>query len=84
MPRPAYVWLYAVVLFVGYAGWLLFTSADPWTVKVVIGIESILVVAVGGILAVLAARSARGRVRAAWVVLAIGFAGATVLESLLE
>lgn len=82
MPRPAYVWLYAVVLFVGYAGWLLFTTADPWTVKVVIGVESILVVAVGGILAALAARSARGRVRAAWVVLAIGFAGATVGESL--
>lgn len=82
MPRPAYVWLYAVVLFVGYAGWLLFASADPWTVKVVIGVESILVVAVGGVLAALAARSTRGRVRAAWVVLAIGFAGATVGESL--
>ena len=82
MTRTAYSGLYAVVLFAGYAGWLLFGSAGEWTNKVLINVVSVLVVAVAAVFCGLAARSARGRARTAWVVLAVGLIGATVGETL--
>lgn len=82
MPRSAYVVVYAVGLFVAYASWLLFGSADEWTVKVVINAVSVLVVAVAAMICALAARAVEGRAKAAWLVLMVGFIGATVGESI--
>lgn len=82
MPRPAYIAAYAAVVFVAYAGWLLAGPADPSTAKVVINLVSIGVVAVAAVIAGLAAHSARGRMRIAWLVLTVGLVGAIVGESL--
>ena len=82
MTRAAYFALYAVVLFAGYAGWLLFGSAGEWTNKVLINVVSVLVVAVAAVICGLAARSAQGRARTAWAVLGVGLIGATVGETL--
>ena len=82
MAKTSHVAAVAAVLFVGFAVWIVGGWSHGTTLKAVDDIVLFVLALPALVFAILAARSARGRLRAAWVCLAVGLLGWAVGEAI--
>ncbi|MGV0992781.1 MAG: putative bifunctional diguanylate cyclase/phosphodiesterase [Mycobacterium sp.] len=73
--RTVYVAAAAATVFVGFAVWILSGWSHGTAVEVIGDITSLVLACAAAVFSVLAARSTRGRLRAAWTAMAVGLAG---------